>query len=96
MPSFQLKITPQAKKEIETVLSDPSKKGLHKQLKKALGFLKANPKHPGLNSHPFGEVEGVKVWTSYVQNNTPSAHRVLWQYGTEKNTIIILNVVPHY
>ena len=96
MPTFQLKITQNAKKEIEDILNDPSKKGLQKQLKKSLGFLRENPKYPSLKSHPFNEIDGVKVWTSYVQNNTPNAYRILWQYGAKQKTIIILSVIPHY
>lgn len=86
----------EAQSQIEAIMSDASKKGLQKQLRKCLGFLKNDPKHPGLNSHPIGELSGVKVWTSYVQNNTPQAYRVLWTYGTTKNTIYLLQVIPHY
>ena len=28
---------------------------------------------------------GIKIWTSYVQNNTPQAHRILWTYSDKKN-----------
>ena len=55
-----------------------------------------NPKYPALKSHPFGEIDGIKIWTSYVQNNTPQAYRILWHYGDEKLIIVLLNVIPHY
>ncbi len=94
--SFELKITPEAKKQIEKIMKDSSKKGLQKQLKKAFKNLRDNPKYPALKSHPFGDVDGVKIWTSYVQNNTPQAYRILWHYGDKKLTIVLLNVIPHY
>ena len=96
---FRLTITPEAKLQIQTIMDDAAKPGLQKQLRKAFGFLSANPKHPGLNSHPVIASEktlGVKVWTSYVQNRTPQAHRILWTYGTKKDEIVILSVIPHY
>ena len=51
--SFELKITPEAKKQIEKIMNDSSKKGLQKQLKKAFKNLKNDPKYPALKSHPF-------------------------------------------
>jgi hypothetical protein len=96
---FQLTITPEAKAQIQSIMDDAAKSGLQKQLKKAFGYLSANPKHPGLNSHPLSGAEkalGVKVWTSYVQNRTPQAHRILWTYGKKKDEIVILAVIPHY
>ena len=93
---FKLEMTSQAEQQITEIMKDNSKQGLQKQLKKALKLLSENPRHPGLNSHPIGEIEGVKVWTSYVQNKTPQAHRILWSYAIVKNTIYILQVVPHY
>jgi hypothetical protein len=86
----------EAKKQIQDIMNNPSKKGLQKQLKKSLGFLKSDPKYPSLNSHPIGEIDGLKVWTSYVQNRTPQAYRILWTYGNTKNTIYLLQVIPHY
>ncbi len=96
---FKLEITPEAKAQIQAIMDDAAKAGLQKQLKKAFGFLSANPKHPGLNSHPLIGSEktlGIKVWTSYVQNRTPQAHRILWSYGKQKDEIVVLSVIPHY
>ena len=96
---FRLTITPEAKLQIQAIMEDAAQSGLHKQLRKAFGFLSTNPKHPGLNSHPLVGSEttlGIKVWTSYVQNRTPQAHRILWAYGKKKDEIVILSVIPHY
>ena len=97
--AFKLTITTEAKAQIQAIMGDAAKAGLQKQMKKAFGFLSTNPKHSGLNSHPLTGSEktlGIKVWTSYVQNRTPQAHRILWTYGARKDEIVILSVNPHY
>ncbi|MGK5086221.1 hypothetical protein WDW86_01580, partial [Bdellovibrionota bacterium FG-2] len=78
---------------------DPAKAGLQKQLKKALTHLAQNPNHPGLRSHPLQGAEkdfGAKLFTSYVQNNTSQAHRILWMYGTKPKQITLVGIIPHY
>ena len=97
---FELQLTDESKSQIEAILTNPSKKGLAKQLKKALKLLANNPKHPGLRTHAmkgsFSHL-GRKVFTSYVQNNTPGAHRILWTYQeNEPPLILIIEVIPHY
>ncbi len=80
-------------------MEDPSKEGLQKQIKKALGYLSKNPMHPSLSSHPmakFEEIYKVKVFSSYVQNNTPQAYRLLWSYGPRQKQITVLAAIPHY
>ena len=94
LSSYELKITLEAKAQIKKIMNDPSKTGLQKQLKKAFRNLKRDPKYPALKSHPFQEVDGIKIWTSYVQNKTPQAYRILWHYGDEKLTIVLLSVIP--
>lgn len=97
--AYELRMTETAEEQLEGIFSDNSKKGLQKQVKKALKNLSENPKHPSLRSHPLKGAEkifdGLKVWTSYVQNNTPSAHRILWAYENDK-IIVLLQVIPHY
>lgn len=92
-------MTAEAKVQLVSIMNDPSKLGLQKQIRKALGYLSLNPKHPSLNSHPLvgsEEATGLKIWTSYAQNKTPSAHRILWTYSKTKKEIIILQIIPHY
>ncbi len=97
--SFELSLTDEAEAQVRAIEADRSRQGLVKQLKKTLRHLAANPNHPGLQSHPiaqFDKVFGGKVFSSYVQNNTPQAHRILWIYGPKSKQITIVNVVPHY
>ena len=83
---------------------DKSKKsrqeGLFQQIVKALKLLKNNPRHPGLNTHPYSSIEhpfakDEKVFEAYVQNNTPGAYRVFWCYGPQKKEITIIAITPH-
>jgi len=92
-------MTAEAQSQIEKIMEDPAKGGLQKQLKKSFGHLSSNPQYPGLNSHPmaaFENVYGLKVFSSYVQNKTPQAYRILWTYGPKSNQITVLAVIPHY
>ncbi len=99
MGPFDLRVTPEALKQIQSFMEDSGKKGLQKQIKKALSNLQANPQHPSLHSHlmpQFDEIFGAKVYSSYVQNNTPQAYRILWAYGPEKKQLTVLALIPHY
>lgn len=71
---------------------------LFKQLVKAFGFLSQNPRHPGLSSHEISDLTkryGMKVWESYLENNTPSAGRIFWVYGPDQKDITIIGIEPH-
>lgn len=96
---FELLFSTDALDQTREIMDDSSRDGLRRQLKKAFRFLAENPNHPGLRSHPiaqFDDVFGSKVFSSYVQNNTPQAHRILWVYGPKARQITIVAVVPHY
>jgi hypothetical protein len=97
--NFELSLTNEAVAQIQAIETDRSRQGLIKQLKKALRNLAANPNHPGLQSHPisqFDKVFGEKIFSSYVQNNTPQAHRILWIYGPKAKQITVVSVTAHY
>lgn len=71
---------------------------LFKQLVKAFGFLSQNPRYPGLSSHEISDLSrryGMKVWESYLENNTPSAGRIFWVYGPDQKDITIIGIEPH-
>lgn len=38
---------------------------------------------------------GIKVWESYLENNTPGAGRIFWVYGPDKGDITIIGLEPH-
>jgi len=69
-----------------------------KKLIKVLGYLEINPRHNSLESHEIDLLTqryGVKVWQSYLENQTPAAGRIFWAYGPGKGEITILAVEPH-
>ena len=71
---------------------------LFKKLVKALGFLSQNPRHPGLASHEIDDLTrkyGIKVFQSYLENQTPAAGRLFWTYGPEQGDITVLAIEPH-
>jgi len=50
-----------------------------KKLVKALGYLSANPRHNSLSSHEISDLSrkyGLKLFQSYLENNTSGAGRV--------------------
>lgn len=74
--------------------------GLAKQVNKTLALLAGNPKHPGLNSHPYDGIAnpftpGKCVWEAYVQNRTPAAYRLFWCYGPEAGQLTIITITAH-
>lgn len=69
-----------------------------KKVRKALGLLETNPRHPGLETHQFESLRGPggeKVFEAYVENRTPRAWRIFWYYGPQPGMIRILNITPH-
>ena len=97
---FEVKFTKTAKEQWVKLESEPSKKGLLKQIKKSIAYLQTNPKHPSLNTHSYDSIEHPfnpkeKVFEAYVQNNTPAAYRIFWCYGPDKKQITIIAITPH-
>ena len=77
---------------------DKDEERFFKKLVKTLRFLSQNPRHPGLESHEINDLtrkHGLKIFQSYLENNTPSAGRLFWAYGPEKGDITVLAIEPH-
>ena len=71
---------------------------LRRQMGKAMALLSSNPRHPGLHSHEITSLTaryGLKVWESYLENNTPRAGRIFWCYGPDQGSITIIGLEPH-
>jgi len=74
--------------------------GLFKQVNKTLNQLRENPRHPGLQTHPYYSLphpykKGDKVFEAYAQHETPGACRVFWCYGPKEREITIVAITPH-
>ncbi len=107
--------TPEARKQYDTLrdaalaaraaregkgkTKSSQQEGLFKQVAKALKLLLTNPKHPGLQTHPYDAFDPPencsKVFEAYAQNHTPGAYRIFWCYGPGKERIIIISITSH-
>ena len=97
---FEILFTQTSGAELERLENSPGKKGPVKQIKKSLGYLATNPKHPSLQTHSYNSIPhpydpGQKVFEAYAQNNTPAAYRLFWCYGPDKKQITIIAITPH-
>lgn len=97
---FKITLTDTAGSQLHDLEFDEDKKDLAKlkKVRKCLGYLQSNPKHPSLETHEFSSMagsEGEKVWEAYAENKTSAAWRVFWHYGPEQNEITILAITPH-
>ncbi len=67
-------------------------------MRKALGFLEANPRHPSLKTHKYETLSrqmGTEVFEAYAQQDTPGAYRIFWCYGPEPGDIFVIAITPH-
>lgn len=100
--AFSLRFSPSAAATLKALEDDPSRAVKPKKVRKALGQLARNPRHPGLHSHQYESFPvdtDVKVWDSYVENRTPGAWRIFWRYGPDEPgqqpVITVLAISPH-
>lgn len=96
--SFTLKFTEQAEADLHALEDDNSLLKRFEAVRKALGFLETNPRHPGLNTLKFSALSGPngeEIFEAYAENNTPAAYRIFWFYGPEKKDVTILAITPH-
>ena len=89
-----------ARTQLDRLEANRSKAGLVKQVKKSLGYLQTNPKHPSLRTHTYHSIAHPyhpkeHVFEAYAQHRTPSAYQIFWCYGPEKRQITIIAITPH-
>jgi len=73
---FNLKYTPQAKSDFADLENDASQKKRFKAVRKALGLMETNIKHPSLNTHKYDSLVGLngeEVFEAYAENKTSAA-----------------------
>ena len=71
---------------------------LYNKWGKAMRLLSQDPSYPSLHTHdiePLTKRYGVKVWQSYLENNTRRAMRMYWVYGPDRQDITIIGLEPH-
>ena len=101
---YKLRFAKQADEMLTELESDPGQAAVRrlKKVRKALGHLERDPRHPGLHSHQYESFpvdKDIEVWDSYVENKTPGAWRIFWHYGpadeSEQPVITVLAIGPH-
>jgi hypothetical protein len=91
-----LLFTTEAKTQLEAIAASDVRK--LKKIRKTLGLLESNLRHPSLRTHVYGSLQGLqgeKVFEAYVENNTPGAHRVFWHYGPGKDVLTVIAITGH-
>lgn len=71
---------------------------LYKKMGKAMYHISQNPRHTGLETHEISSLTkryGMKVWQSYLENQTPATGRIYWVYGPDRGEITIIGLEPH-
>ena len=71
---------------------------LYNKWGKTMRLLSQDPSYPSLHTHdiePLTKRYGVKVWQSYLENNTSRAMRMYWVYGPDRQDITIIGLEPH-
>jgi len=95
---FELEFTGEAREALARLAADGGAAVKHRKVRKTLGQLQRDPRHPGLESHEYQSFTGPageKVWESYVENRTPRAWRVWWCYGPGRGRITVITIGPH-
>jgi hypothetical protein len=95
---YELLFTPQADCDLKELETDPSKKTILKSVRKTLGLMETNLRHPSLQTHVFQSLtgpNGEKVFEAYVLQKTPGAYRIFWYYGPDRKKITIVAITPH-
>jgi hypothetical protein len=94
----RLIFTPQADEDLKELEKIPEKGKVLKAVRKTLGLMEMNLKHPSLQTCAYTSLKGPtgeKVFEAYAQQNTPSAYRIFWYYGPERDQITIAAITPH-
>jgi hypothetical protein len=96
----ELRLTPAALDALHELERSPHQESLLKQVRKTLGLLETNPRHPSLQTHKLRSLHGPngeEVFEAYVQNQTSAAYRIVFYYGPDrldgKRRIPVLTIV---
>jgi hypothetical protein len=95
---FELQWTDEAKATYKLLKDNPSEQARYRAVKKTIKLLAGNPRHPGLQAHPFLSLNGPngeKVFEAYAQQKTSAAYRVFWYYGPSKGEMTVFAITPH-
>jgi hypothetical protein len=94
----RLSFTTRAKADLEELERNAGLEKRLKSLRKALGLLERNPRHPSLQTHKYDSFKGPsgeEVLQAYAENRTPAAYRIFWFYGPRHDEITIVAITAH-
>jgi mRNA-degrading endonuclease RelE of RelBE toxin-antitoxin system len=89
---FSLGFTPAATEALKELKEAKHLEKRYKAVKKALGYLQDNPRHPSLQTHIFHSLlgpRGEKVFEAYAEQDTPAAYRIFFYYGGQEKIVVI-------
>jgi hypothetical protein len=95
---FELFWTDRSRDDFRRLGEDASLHKRYRAVKKTLGLLAANPRHPSPQTHEFTSLKGPtgeKVFVAYAEQGTPAAYRVFWYYGPTSKQLTIIAITPH-
>ena len=95
---FRLRFTKEASLELLSLKDLPALAKHFKAVRKALGYLEVNVRHPSLKTHKYDSFKGLNgadVFEAYAENNAPGAYRIFWQYGPEQQALTVLGIEVH-
>jgi len=96
--NFKLQFTEEAANNLDELDNAPSQVKRLKAVRKTLGYLENNPRHPSLHTHKYESLSkkfGLEIFEAYAENRTPQAYRIFWHYGPDKKDITIIAITPH-
>jgi hypothetical protein len=96
---FRLLFTPSAEAALQNLTKDSGAAKRLRAVRKTLGLLESNPRHPSSQTHEYSKLsgpQGSRVFEAYAENRTPAAFRVFWHYGPEAGQITIVAITPHH
>lgn len=96
--AFSLVFTEEARTNLDELRKDSGLAKRYKAVRKTLGHLETNPRHPSLQTHEFKSLSpkgGEKVFEAYAEQSTPAAYPVFWRYGPGKGQITIIAITAH-
>ncbi len=98
MPQFTLNYSREAREELQRLERDKSLERRLKAVRKALGLMETNLRHPSLQTHEYitlTRIYGQKVFEAYAETRTPAAYRIFWYYGPNEGEITIISITDH-
>lgn len=94
---FRILFSQAARAALSVLEADPSQGVRLKKVRKAIGLLELNPRHPGPNTHRYQSKrgpDGEPMWEAYVENQAPRAWRIWFMYGPGAETLSIIAMGP--